>query len=120
MSMPKMVQECSQGEDIRSLRKFVLSRKWVAGVCVLLRHGFHLDATIRSIQLALQIANLRNHLGSDKDITDMNVAVDETLFVQVDQAANDLLSDSHFLVLCQLDRPFDHMEQFSSFAVLEE
>lgn len=68
----------------------------MAGICVLLRHGLHLDTTILPIQLVLRIANLRHHLGSDEDIADMNVAVNEVLLVQVDQTANDLLSDGRY------------------------
>jgi hypothetical protein len=85
MPMPEMVQKRFQGEDVRSLRELVLSRKRMAGLCILLRHGFHLDTTILPIQLTLQITSFRHRLGSNKDITDMNVAVDEFLLMQVDQ-----------------------------------
>ena len=115
MTIPRMVQKSSSGEDVCPLREFVLSHTRVARLRVFLRHGFHFDAAILTIYLVLEIANLRAHINSGKDIENVNIAVDEILLVQMDQAANDLLADDCFPIVSQTDRPFYHMKQVSLF-----
>lgn len=92
----------------------------MAGLRILLGHGLHFDTAILSIQLALKIADLRNHFRSEEDIPNVDIAVDEILLVQVDQAANNLLANDYFLIITQTDRPFDPMKQISLFTVLEQ
>lgn len=83
VSMPKMIEYSAQCEDVGPWRKFILPCVRVTRFCVLLRLSRHFHASIRPVRLDLDISNLCDHCRGDERIVDVEIKVDEVVFVEV-------------------------------------